>query len=143
MNDPEKTFALPFQWILQSDHSPSHTLVKWLVQEIDPKATSPIDSLIASDTPIATLIAFKDAFKHLRLEGETLDDQSLGAVYYGLTIASSIVHHRRRISRQSDRALEEAFRKIWSDETVDLRLRDLTWRAFMILRTAAKDSLPY
>ena len=81
MNDPEKTIALPFQWILQSDHSPSHTLVKWLVQEIDPKATRPIDSLSASDTPIATLIAYKDAFKQLRLEGETLDDQSLGAVY--------------------------------------------------------------
>ncbi len=143
MNDPEKTSALPLHWILQSDHSPSHTLINWLVQEIDPKATSPIDSLISSDTPIATLIGYKNAFKHLRLEGETLDDQSLGAIYYGLTIASSIVHHHRRISRQSNRALEEAFRKIWSDETIDLRLRDLAWRAFVLLRTAIKDSLPY
>lgn len=130
----ERPLTRALHWVLESHGSPAATLATWLVQEIDPTAETALDILSSPSTSLSTLRACKDAFKYLTIDGETPDDRAIGAVYYAATIASGIVHHRVRISRQSSHALEHAFRNIWSDELADLKLRDLAWRAFVALR---------
>ncbi|MSR70146.1 MAG: hypothetical protein EXS17_07365 [Phycisphaerales bacterium] len=139
MKDPGSSSAEPLKWVLQAtsapDSTPAQMLINWLVQEVDPALNDPITALLDARTSLTTLNALKEAFKHLRIDGETADDRSLAATYYALTIASALVNHRVRISRQTDHAIEEALRVLWNDEACDLRLRDLGWRAFVALRT--------
>ncbi|MSR28603.1 MAG: hypothetical protein EXS03_03380 [Phycisphaerales bacterium] len=134
MTDPERTAVPILEWVLQSGSSPAITLTTWIAKEIEPSAVSAIDLMVDPKTPCATLLACKDAFKHLTLDGETVDDRTLGAVYYAASIAAAMANHRTRITRQSSHALEHAFRNIWIDESADLRLRDIAWRAFFTLR---------
>lgn len=132
--EPPEGMSTALQWVLESGGSPATTLTTWLVQEIDPTAQSALSVLASPNTALSTLKACKDAFKHLTIDGETADDRAIGAVYYAASIAAGLAHHRMRISRQSDHALEHAFRGIWSDESAELALRDLAWRGFMTLR---------
>ncbi len=120
--------------ILESGASPAIALTGWIAKEIEPASTSAVDLLVDPTTPLDRLHACKDAFKHLTLEGETADDRTIGAVYYAASIAAALAHHQVRISRQSDHAIENAFRSIWIDEHADLRLRNVAWKAFFTLR---------
>lgn len=144
MKDPASSSAEPLKWVLQAtsnpDATPAKMLVCWLAQEIDPTLTDLDGALVDSRTPLVLLNSLKDAFKHLRREGETGDDRSIAATYYALTIAAAIVNHRMRISRQTDEAIEDALRICWNDESCDLRLRDLCWRAFYALRLGLEKS---
>lgn len=139
MKDSDSSSAEPLKWVLQAVHipgtTPAQSLIQWLVQEVDPTIVDANDALVNGRTSLATLNALKEAFKHLRLDGETADDRSLAATYYALTIAAALTHHRVRISRQADQAIEDALRVVWMDEACDLRLRDLAWRGFYALRS--------
>ncbi len=146
MKDSSSSSADPFKWVIEATNNPqltpAHMLVNWLAVEVDPTLTDLTGALVNPTTALVTLGALKDAFKHLRLEGETADDRSLAATYYALTIAAAIVSHKTRISRQSDQAIEDALRVVWSDESSDLRLRDLAWRAFVTMRSGLTASRP-
>jgi hypothetical protein len=128
--------------VLESGASPAITLTSWIAKEIDPKAASAVDLIVDPATGLECLRTCKDAFKHLTLEGETTDDRTIGAVCYAASIAAALANHRARISRQSSHALEHAFRNIWIDESADLRLRDVAWRAFMALRLGLDSPAP-
>ena len=134
MNDPASTAVPILEWILDAASSPAITLTTWIAREIEPTATSAVDLLVDPKTPLVTLLACKDAFKGLTIDAETHDDRTIGAVYYAVAIAAAMANHRTRITRQSSHALEHAFRNIWIDESADLLLRDIAWRAFLTLR---------
>ncbi len=134
MNEESGGSSKILEWVLDTANSPAVTLTTWIAREIEPTATSAIDLMADPATPIDRLTACKDAFKQLTLDAETADDRTLGAVYYAVSIAAAMANHKTRISRQSNHALENAFRNIWIDEGADLRIRDIAWRAFFTLR---------
>ncbi len=138
MKDPSSSSAEPLKWVLQAVQTPGTTpaqsLIQWLAHEVDATIDDANVALVDPRTSLTTLNSLKEAFKHLRIDGETVDDRSLAATYYALTIAAALAHHRARISRQTDQAIEDALRIVWMDEAIDLRLRDLGWRGFYALR---------
>ena len=134
MNDESSASSKILEWVLDTANSPAITLTTWIAREIDPSATTAIDMMADPNTPIDRLTSCKDAFKQLTVDAETADDRTIGAVYYAVAIAAAMANHKTRISRQSNHALENAFRNIWIDEGADLRIRDIAWRAFFNLR---------
>jgi hypothetical protein len=75
----------------------------------------------------------KSAFKTMRILGETVADRRLGARLYLAAIASALVHHQQRISRQSDAALMRALDRLAIDRAVDARLQQLAGTAICSL----------
>ena len=80
--------------------------------------------------------AAKDAFKTMRIVGETKADRSIGARLYAAAIAAGLVHHDQRISRQSDAALRRAFTGLNDDADMPQPLRNLAASALVRLPRA-------
>lgn len=122
------------RWALESSADPSTAAVDWLAQDIDSKYWSAIKMLTAPETPVEHLRQAKDAYKTMRVIGETSSDRRVGARFYCAAIAAAMANHGRRISRQSDAALARALNVMLTDREAPDAFRELASRALNRLK---------
>lgn len=122
-----------FTWALETLEDPEIAVANWLARDLFPGCRDVVDLLVNAETPPAALDKAKDVFKTLRIVGETAADRRLGGRLYCAAIASALVFHHARISRQSDAALERAFVELADDAAMPEAIRDLARRAAMLL----------
>ena len=108
----------------------------WLARDIAPEHEGAVDLLLSSGVSVDQLVQAKDAFKTLRIVGETSEDRRLGARPYAASIAAALVHHGTRISRQSDAALRRALGALADDRGMPQALRTLAGNALSRLAGA-------
>ena len=126
MSDPARSpMDEPLRWALADVRDSAMALADWLAHDIDPRRGSATALLTDPDVSLQTLERAKSAFKTMRIIGETTADRRVGARLYVGAIAAAIVHHRRRISRQSDDALRRALRALAEDMRLPAALRHL------------------
>ncbi len=134
MSDTTRTeIGEALRWALDTTVNASMASADWLATDIDPSVSSAVELLTDRNVPIPHLRRAKDAFKTLRIVGETSADRRLGARLYAAAIAAALVWHGQRISRQSDAALERAFRRLIDDLDVPAKVRDLAGQAICVL----------
>lgn len=124
------------RWAIDHRCDPAVAAADWLAADIDETATSAEDLLTRPSLSLPKLRKAKSAFKTMRIVGETSADRRLGARLYAAAIAGGLVWHGRRISRQSDAALERAFTGLLDDVSMPGKLRDLAGKALCVLREA-------
>ncbi|MHC5001522.1 MAG: hypothetical protein ACYTJ0_00195 [Planctomycetota bacterium] len=112
-------------WAIESDLDPAMAAADWLARDIDPDCGTAIGLLTCLDTPLAHLRHAKDAFKTMRVVGETSADRRLAARLYAAAIAAALAHHDERISRQSESATRRALHGLLDDQGVPEPLRSL------------------
>jgi len=134
MND-ETTRQLSdtLRWALDMSADPAMASADWLAADIDPTQTSAVGLLTESAVTLAQLRKAKNAFKTMRIVGETAADRRVGARLYAASIAAGLVWHGKRISRQSASALEKAFKSLLDDESMPQPLRDIAGKALCVL----------
>jgi hypothetical protein len=112
---------------------PSMAAADWLARDIDPDCGSAVQLLTSPVVPLPALRKAKDAFKTMRILGETVADRRLAARLYAAAIASALVHHDQRISRQSTTALQRALRSLNEDTQAPDPIRHLAGTALCVL----------
>lgn len=122
------------RWAIEEHKDPSMASADWLVRDIDPEAASAVALLTDEATTLAHLKLAKDAFKTMRIVGETASDRSLASRLYCAAIAAAMVRHGERISRQSDRAMLKGLEGMARDAQVAVELRDLAREALLVMR---------
>jgi hypothetical protein len=130
MNDRSAQFlGETLRSALHTVWDPSRAAADWLAREIDPGCAGAVALLTSRATTMAHLQEAKDAFKTMRVVGETGSDRILGGRLYAAAIAAGIVHHGERISRQSDAALRRALEELHDDPHAAAELRALAGSA--------------
>ena len=117
------------RWTLESVHDPAMAAADWLARDIDPTREGAVNLLTDPSTALASLVQAKDAFKTMRIVGETPADRAIGGRLYAATIAAALLHHGQRISRQSDEALRRGLRQLGDDDDAHPDLRRLAQAA--------------
>ena len=128
-----KRLVHALRWALESSTDPSMAAADWLVRDINPRHVSAVEFLTDSEVSTAELTDAKDVFKTMRILGETSSDRRLGARMYAAAIASGLVHHQAKISRQSNAAIERALKGLADDRSLPESLRSLGSAALNIL----------
>lgn len=137
---PEDTNAgdthvdLALRWAIDTRIDPAMASANWLAADIDESADSAEELLTKPSVSLLQLRKAKSAFKTMRIVGETSSDRRVGARLYAAAIAAGLTWHGRRISRQSDAALERAFNGLLDDTSMPKGLRELAGKALCILR---------
>lgn len=121
------------RWALDAGGDSATAAADWLATDIDPNAPSAVALVTASDVAIDQLEAAKSAYKTMRVVGETAADRRMGGRLYLAAIAAALVHHERRISGQSDRALRNGLKAMVDDPEAAPALRELAARALVRL----------
>ena len=129
----------PLRWALEASMDPAMAAADWLAREIEPACMTAVELLTARDVAIAKLDQAKEAFKTMRVVGETSDDRRIGARLYAASIAAGLVYHNRRISRQSDAAVGRALRALAEDAGMPEPLRTLAGTAYCRLLETGSD----
>ena len=124
------------RWALETRMDPSMAAADWLARDIDPRLPSAVELLTRPDIELEKLVQAKDAYKAMRIEGESSGDRRLGARLYAAAIASALVHHRCRISRQSGQAVVRALNGLVDDTKMPPPLRNLARNALQELENA-------
>jgi len=124
------------RWAIDHRCDPALAAADWLAADIDGSAGSAEALLTRPSISLIKLRQAKSAFKTMRIVGETSADRRLGARLYAAAIAGGLVWHGRRISRQSDAALERAFIGLLDDASMPRTLRDLAGKALCVMREA-------
>ncbi len=114
---------------VEASVDPAMAAADWLARDIDPTRSSAIELLTDPDVDAETLAKAKDVYKTMRILGETSADRRLAARLYAAAIAAALVHHGRRISRQSLPALTRALRSLHEDVEAAEPLRHLAGTA--------------
>jgi hypothetical protein len=127
------TLGETFRWALAESHDPAAASADWLAHDVDADYGSAIEMLSDSSVPLRTLRRAKNAFKTMRIVGETTADRRMGGRLYLGTIAAGLVHHGHRISRQSDTALRRALTALNDDPEMHEQLRCLAGTALCLL----------
>ncbi|NNF45025.1 MAG: hypothetical protein HKO59_02700 [Phycisphaerales bacterium] len=127
--DEPARFDEALRWALESTHDPALASADWLAMDIDPTRTSAFALLTDPSVPLTKLRQAKDAYKTMRIVGETSSDRRLGARLYGTAIAAAIVRHGKRITRQSDAALRRSFHGLLDDADMPEAVRALAGQA--------------
>ncbi|MHC4989518.1 MAG: hypothetical protein ACYTGC_00930 [Planctomycetota bacterium] len=137
MKDPSgESLSETFRWALESSLDPSMAAADWLARDIDPERPTVMELLTDEGVALESLRQAKDAFKTMRVIGETTSDRRAGARLYAATIAAALVHHKARISRQSDAATRRALTSLLDDEELPEKLRTLAGTALAVLDEA-------
>lgn len=121
-------------WAIDVQADPSLAAADWLARDIDADCSGAVGLLTDPEVSIEHLRAAKSAYKTMRIMGETAADRRIGGSLYAATIAAALVWHGERISRQSDGALDRAFRTLRDNEEVPAPIRDLGHRAIERMR---------
>ena len=122
------------RWAVSGAMDPDMSAADWLAADIDEQRPSAVALLTDPSTPLKHLEQAKDAYKTLRIVGETSAERGVGARLYAASIAAALVLHGRRISSQSDAALKRAFQRLLDDDAMPARLRDLGGQALCVLQ---------
>ncbi len=122
-----------FRSASEASLDPAMAAANWLARDIDPSRTSVVELLIDPTAPIEQLRKAKDAFKTMRIVGETAADRHLAAQLYAGTIGAALVYHNRRISRQSTRAMRRGLTWLQEDMDIPEPLRTLAGTALCAL----------
>ena len=117
------------RWAVEASADPAMAAADWLARDIDPSHPTAVRLLTEPDVGLDNLTRAKDAYKTMRLLGETSADRGLAARLYAASIAAGLVHHGRRISRQSDSALHRGLRSLQDDDRMPEPLRRLAGSA--------------
>lgn len=134
MIDPEHTrVSEPLRWALAESQDSAMASADWLAHDIDSQYGGAVELLTDGRVKIEALQSAKGVFKTMRIVGETAADRRIGARLYVGAIAAAIVHHQKRISRQSDPALERAISSLIGDKRVPAKLRHLATTAERML----------
>ncbi len=131
--------ATAMRWALDLAADPSGSIVDWLAADIDDEHPSAEALLVSPAVNLTKLRQAKSAFKTLRIVGEHSKDRRLGARLYAAAIAAGIVHHRRRISRQSDEAIRRAFAGLVDDPEMTYSLQNLAGMALQLIDDVPRD----
>jgi hypothetical protein len=121
------------RWALEVDDRPEVAAANWLARDIDPTCETAVELLTRSGVPLEHRKQAKQAFKTMRMIGETPADRRLGGQLYLAAIASALVHDGSSISRQSNAALVRALKRMIVDSSVKNDLRVLAKRALAVL----------
>ncbi len=121
---------------VEASLDPAVAAADWLARDIDPSRPSAVALLTDPTVPLESLQRAKDAFKTMRILGEHSADRRLAASLYAATIAAALVHHDRRISRQSDTALRRGLQSLLEDARQPEPLRKLAGSALCRLNVA-------
>ena len=122
------------RWALDTSENPAMASADWLACDIDRSKTSAVALLTDTSISLSNLRIAKDAFKTMRVVGETSADRRIGARLYAAAIAVALTRHGRRISRQSDAALQRAFKGLLDDPDMPGTLRDMASKALCVLQ---------
>ncbi|HRP64305.1 MAG TPA: hypothetical protein PK400_13475 [Phycisphaerales bacterium] len=134
MNTESDRIRVALRWALETSANASVAAADWIAQDIDPTQPSAIALLTRPDVPLQHLAQAKQAYKTMRILGESAADRRVGGVMYLAAIAAAIVLHGVRISRQSDRALLRGLRRLREDSSIPSPLADLARRAVEVLQ---------
>jgi len=129
----ESQFDAAFRWALDTSFDPAMASADWLAMDIDNTRPSAEALLSNPDASLVQLRKAKSAYKTMRIVGETSADRRLGARLYAASIASALVWHGKRISRQSDAAMARAFEGLLGDPQMSDGLRALAGKAIALL----------
>ncbi|MHC4787438.1 MAG: hypothetical protein ACYTE6_15890 [Planctomycetota bacterium] len=116
---------------------PAMAAADWLARDIDPGHDSAVSLLTDPDVSPETLEKAKDVYKTMRILGETSADRRLAARLYAASIGAALVHHGRRISRQSESALKRGLQSLHEGADVPDPLRQLAGTALCVLAGSA------
>jgi hypothetical protein len=119
---------------VEASIDPAMAAADWLARDIDPGRTSAVDLLTDPNISLEMLKKAKDVYKTMRILGETAADRRLAARLYAASIGAALAHHRQRISRQSDAALQRGLRSLHEDAEVPDPLRQLAGTALCVLK---------
>ena len=122
-----------FRSAVEASLDPAMAAANWLARDIDPSRSSVVELLSDPEAPIEHLQKAKDAFKTMRIVGETAADRHLAARLYAAAIGAALVYHDRRISRQSKRALKRGLTWLQEDTEMPEALRTLAGTALCAL----------
>ena len=134
MHDVNKTqLSDALRWALEAEADPAMASADWLAMDIDASQPSAVALLTDPSVSLSQLREAKAVYKTMRIVGETSADRRLGARLYAASIAAGLVRHGQRISRQSEAALQRAFRGLMNDEAMPATLRDIAGKALCLL----------
>jgi hypothetical protein len=136
MTDAREHLWDALQWALDTSVNAAAASADWLAMDIDPRHSTAESLLTDSGVGLLSIRRAKDAYKTMRIVGETSADRRLGARLYAAAIAAGLAWHGRRISEQSDSALRRAFTGLHDDTSMPKSLRDLAGRALNLLPEA-------
>ena len=113
--------------------NPAMASADWLARDIDPQRSSAVELLTDADVSIENLRKAKDVYKTMRILGESSADRRIAARLYAATIGAGLIHHRKRISRQSDTALKRGLEALQADMAMPQSLRRLAETGLIML----------
>lgn len=102
--DPDQTSAA-LDWASACGPGDAMASVNWLAADASPDHRTAEALLSDPDAPLEALLSAKNAYKTLRVVGETAEERRQGARWYAATIAAGLVHHRTRISAQDRKSV--------------------------------------
>lgn len=118
---------------VEASLNPAMAAADWLARDIDPQRPTAVALLSDPEVPIESIRKAKNAFKTMRILGETSADRRLAARLYAAAIAAGLLHHGQRISRQSNRALRRGLQSLQEDESMPKPIRRLAEGALVML----------
>lgn len=127
-----------FRSAVEAELDPATASADWLARDIDPRHSTAVALLADPDVSIDNLKKAKDAYKTMRILGETSADRRLAARLYAAAIAAGFAHHHRRISRQSTTALRRGLQSLAEDNEMAGDLRRLAGAALVVLDNTSR-----
>ncbi|MEM7227876.1 MAG: hypothetical protein AAF432_03585 [Planctomycetota bacterium] len=127
--DTANNLSHALRWALESGTDPAMASANWLAQEIDPQHAGAVALLADRDITLARLMDAKDAFKTMRVLGETSGDRRLAARLYLGAIAAAISYHGVRISGQSADSVIGRLEDMIEDPDAPAELRHIAGEA--------------
>ena len=112
---------------------PAMAAANWLAQDIDPRRSTVVELLTDTGVSVENLRKAKDVYKTMRILGESSTDRRVAARLYAATIGAGLIHHRKRISRQSDAALKRGLEALQADMDMPQSLRRLAETGLIML----------
>ncbi len=113
--------------------NPAMAAADWLARDIDPQCSSAVALLTDPKVSIENLRKAKDVYKTMRILGESSTDRRVAARLYAATIGAGLIHHGKRISRQSDAALTRGLESLQADMDMPESLRRLAETGLIML----------
>ncbi len=118
---------------VESSVDPAMASANWLARDIDPNYNTAVELLTDSAVSLETLRKAKDVYKTMRILGESPADRRIAARLYAASIGAALVHHDRRISRQSDSALRRGLQSLQTDMRMPQPIRRLAEAGLIML----------
>jgi len=135
MDDPsgETRMSEALRWAIEAEENPALAAADWLTRDISPRYQTAYDLLSDPDVSISDLVAAKNAYKTMRIVGETVLDRQLAARLYAAAIAAALVRFNQRISTQSPVTIKRALVLLENDPEVPEAVRNIAALAIHML----------